>query len=41
KIATDLGEGAVPVVTVQAQVEANGDDGAAIGPTADQAASLP
>jgi hypothetical protein len=41
KIATDLGDGAVPVVTVQAQVESTNDDGAAIGPTADQAASLP
>ncbi len=41
KIATDLGEGAVPIVTVQAQVEAAGDDGAALVPTADQAASLP
>ena len=41
KIATDLGEGAVPVVTVQAQVEASADDGAAVTPTADQAASLP
>jgi len=41
KITTDLGEGAVPVVTVQAQVEAAQDDGAALTPTADQAASLP
>lgn len=41
KIATDLGEGAVPVVTVQAQVEALADDGAALTPSADQAASLP
>jgi hypothetical protein len=40
RIATDLGEGAVPVVTVQAQVEAGGD-GAAVGPAAEQAASLP
>jgi len=31
----------VPVVTVQAQVEATADDGAAVTPTADQAASLP
>jgi hypothetical protein len=42
RIATDLGAGAVPVVTVQAHVEAGGDDGAAAA-TADaqQAASLP
>jgi hypothetical protein len=41
RIATDLGEGAVPVVTVQAQVEASQDDGAAVTPAAEQAASLP
>jgi hypothetical protein len=41
RIATDLGEGAVPVVTVQAQVEAAKADGAAATPTAAQAASLP
>jgi hypothetical protein len=41
RIATDLGEGAVPVVTVHAQVEAGGDDGAAATPAAEQAASLP
>ncbi len=41
RIATDLGEGAVPVVTVQAQVEAGDDDGAAAAPTAKQAVSLP
>ena len=41
KIATDLGEGAVPVVTVQAQVEPGDDDGAALAPAVDQAASLP
>jgi len=41
RIATDLGEGAVPVVTVQAQVEAGGDEGAAAAPTAEQAVSLP
>ena len=41
RIATDLGEGAVPVVTVQAQVEVSPDDGAAVTPTAEQAASLP
>ena len=40
RIATDLGEGAVPVVTVQAQVAADGD-GAAVTPSAAQAASLP
>jgi hypothetical protein len=42
RIATDLGEGAVPVVTVQAQVEAGDDDGAASAPAQpQQAASLP
>lgn len=41
RIATDLGEGAVPVVTVQAQVEAGDADGAAVTPAAEQAASLP
>ena len=41
RIATDLGEGAVPVVTVHAQVEAAGGDGAAATPAAEQAASLP
>ena len=41
KIATDLGEGAVPVVTVQAHVEPGDDDGAALAPAVDQAASLP
>jgi hypothetical protein len=42
RIATDLGEGAVPMVTVQAQVEAGGDDGAAAAPAQpQQAASLP
>ena len=41
RIATDLGEGAVPVVTVHAQVEAGEDDGAAATPAAEQAASLP
>jgi len=45
RIATDLGEGAVPVVTVQAQVEAGDGDGdgagAASTPAAEQAASLP
>jgi hypothetical protein len=41
RIATDLGEGAVPVVTVQAQVEAAEADGATVTPPAEQAASLP
>ena len=42
RIATDLGEGAVPMVTVQAQVEAGGDDGAAAASAQpQQAASLP
>lgn len=42
RIATDLGDGAVPLVTVQAQVEAGGDDGAAATPAQpQQAASLP
>jgi len=42
RIATDLGEGAVPVVTVQAQVEPAANDGGDVAtPTAEQAASLP
>jgi len=41
QIKTDLGEGAVPVVTVQAQVEAGREGGAATGPGSDEAASLP
>ena len=41
RITTDLGEGAVPVVTVQAHVEAGSEDGAAATPVAEQAASLP
>jgi len=41
RIATDLGEGAVPVVTVQAQVEPSADNGATAAPAAEQAASLP
>lgn len=41
RITTDLGEGAVPVVTVQAHVEAGGENGAAATPVAEQAASLP
>ena len=40
RITTDLGEGAVPVVTVQAQVEAVATEPAA-EPTTEQAASLP
>jgi hypothetical protein len=41
KIATDLGEGAVPVVTVQAQVEPAAKESTAIEPSAQQAASVP
>ena len=40
RITTDMGEGAVPVVTVQAQVEAVATEPAA-EPTTEQAASLP
>jgi len=40
RIATDLGEGAVPVVTVQAEVEKPSAGGGAASPPADQAASL-
>lgn len=41
RIATDLGEGAVPVVTVQAQVEADDAEAAGTKPATEQAASLP
>jgi len=41
RIATDLGEGAVPVVTVQAQVESMADGSTVATPPAEQAASLP
>ena len=41
RIATDLGEGAVPVVMVQADVQPAAGDDAAAKPAADQAASLP
>ena len=41
RIATDLGEGAVPTVTVQAQVESMADGSTVDTPPAEQAASLP
>jgi len=41
KITTDLGEGAVPVVTVHAQVEPASQDSSRTGPSVQQAASLP
>jgi len=41
KITTDLGEGAVPVVTVQAQVEPADPAAAEPGPKVEQAVSLP
>lgn len=41
RIATDLGEGAVPVVTVQAQVEPMADGSTVEAASAEQAASLP